>query len=210
MPLVLVPDVNHTTILSKPPQRLAELVMEALTIEDHNAYADWTARHSVHHQRPGDAEQWQQFVTRAVDERGDPVRDYYLDVGTAVDGRFEPVEDFSLEAHPFTDDPSYRCFHVNLSKLRPERRTSLRLRLTASSGSRLVAYHGYGSETFTETGEHEREPGVWDAQIDLTRYLRDTDVKFFFPYTTTLVEIRLNREPLPPTGVSELLKFVRA
>ncbi len=39
--------------------------------------------------------------------------------------------------------------------------------------------------------------------------LRDSEVKFFFPYTTTLVEITINREPLPAAGVSDLLRFVR-
>ena len=208
IPLVLIPDVNHTTIVRDPPEPLVDMVMEALDVEDNDAYAAWSKRHSVHEQASADADEWQQFVTRAVDERGDPVRDYYIEVGARVDDRFIPVEDFSLEAHPFTDDTSYRCFHINLSKLRPERRTSLVLRLTAMSGSRLVAYHGYGSETFTEGSDVERESGVWDAQIDLTRYLRETDVQFFFPYTTTLVEIRLNREPMPPAGISELLKFV--
>jgi hypothetical protein len=33
-------------------------------------------------------------------------------------------------------------------------------------------------------------------------------VKFFFPLTTTLVELRLNREPMPPTGINRLLQFV--
>jgi pimeloyl-ACP methyl ester carboxylesterase len=208
IPLVLDPDVNHTTIVSDPPERLIEQVLAALAVNTNEEYEAWAAQHSVMHRGAGDTEQWQQFVTRAVDERGDPVRDYYLEIGSTVDGRFEPVEDFSLEAHPFTDDPSYRCFHINLTKLNRKPRTGLQLRLTAISGSSLVAYHGYGSQTFTTTGEHQREPGVWDAQIDLSRYLKDTDVRFFFPYTTTLVEIRLNREPLPPTGVSDLLKFV--
>ena len=30
---------------------------------------------------------------------------------------------------------------------------------------------------------------------------------FFFPYTTTLVEIRMNREPMPLTGINKVLWF---
>jgi pimeloyl-ACP methyl ester carboxylesterase len=211
IPLVLVPDVNHGTIVSDPPKELVDMVSEALAVEDKEAYGEWVERYSVHAQerwRSIDKPHWQQFVTRAVDERGDPVRDYYLEVGSVENGEFVAVEDFSLEAHPFTDDTSYRCFHINLSKLEPERHQSLQLRLTALSGSTLVAYHGYGSETFRGSGEAEQDPGVWDAQIDLTKYLADSKVEFFFPFTTTLVEIRLNREPMPPAGVNKLLKFV--
>jgi hypothetical protein len=35
----------------------------------------------------------------------------------------------------------------------------------------------------------------------------DTGVKFFYPFTTTLVELRMNREPLPVTGANALCFF---
>ena len=35
---------------------------------------------------------------------------------------FHVLDDFALEVHQFTDDPSYRCFHVDLTKLRPAER----------------------------------------------------------------------------------------
>lgn len=116
-----------------------------------------------------------------------------------------------MDVHPFLEDESFRCFHVNLSKLKPAERTSLELRLTARSGTELVAYHGVGSEVFTRGGElkagAEDDP-AWDARLDITPLLNDDQVKFFFPYTTTLVEIRLNREPMPATGVNRVLRFV--
>ena len=73
------------------------------------------------------------------------------------------------------------------------------MRVTAQTGSSLVAYRGFRPED-ADT--------FWDGQIDITPYLRDQDLRFFFPFTTTLVEVRLNREPFPYDGVSEMLKFV--
>ncbi|MDQ3851157.1 MAG: hypothetical protein M3296_11160 [Actinomycetota bacterium] len=209
VPLVLLEHVNHGTIVSKPPDALVAMVMQALEVSDHDAYRAWSREHSsLSPERLAkvDAGRWQQFVVHAIDERGDPVPDYYLEVGSRRDGRFELLEHFALDVHAFTDDPSYRCFHVDLDKLDPEQRPALALRLTARSGTELVAYHGANSETFTRTGEPE-PGGKWDASIDLTSHLSDTGVRFFFAYTTTLVEVRLNREPMPPTGVSGLLQF---
>ena len=212
VPLVLVEDCNHGSILRRPTDDLVEMVMAALDVDDFAAYQSWaqtyTGPGSAHEKALGDR-LWQQFVIRAVDERGDPVPDYFLDLGSVEDGDFEVLDDFALDVHPFTDDPSYRCFHVDLGKLRPAERKSLSLRLIAQSGTDLVAYYGYGSEIFDPAGEERDSPGKWDAQIDLTPLLRNDKVKFFFPLTTTLIEIRLNREPMPPTGVSRLLEFMK-
>jgi hypothetical protein len=46
-----------------------------------------------------------------------------------------------------------------------------------------------------------------DARVDMTRLLSDDKVEFLFPYTTTLVEIRVHREPMPATGVNNVLRF---
>jgi len=210
VPLVLLPDVNHGTIVSDPPDELVTMVMEALTVGDIDAYRAWAERYSTmaggRLAEIGE-DRWQQFVVRAVDERGDPVPDYYVEVVSMEDGEFQILEDFSLDVHAYTEDPSLRCFHVNLSELEPGARPSLALRLAAPSGTDLIAYHGEGSETFTPRGAPEDRP-KWDAHIDLTALLSDTEVDFFYPYTTTLVEIQLNREPMPATGVSDLLRFV--
>ena len=105
-----------------------------------------------------------------------------------------------------TSDPLAPSSTVDLSELRPEERRTLQLRLIAQSGTELVAYYGHDSETFTADGD--AQGGKWDAKIDLTPWLHDKEVKFFHPLTTTLVEIRLNREPMPPRGVNQLLEFV--
>jgi hypothetical protein len=41
--------------------------------------------------------------------------------------------------------------------------------------------------------------GKWDAQIHLAPVIGD-ESKFFYPFTTTLIELQLNREPLPLIG----------
>ncbi|MDP8908380.1 MAG: alpha/beta fold hydrolase [Chloroflexota bacterium] len=210
VPLVFVRGCNHGTIVSDPPQELVDMAMMALSVEDSVAYTAWAQRYASAKQRAravGDKHEWQQFVVHAVDERGDPVPDYYMELGTIDAGEFTPLKNFSLDTHPFTDDPSYRCLHVDLGNLRPDDQRTLQLRLIAQSGTELVAYYGHNSETFTAAGEHEAQPGKWDAKIDLTPWLRDEQVRFFYPFTTTLVEIQLNREPMPPTGVTTLLKF---
>lgn len=210
VPFVLVPDLNHGTIVSRPSEQLVEMVLKALGVEDADGYRGWAEAYSTladGRLEEVDKERWQQFVVRVVDERGDPVPDYYIEF--AEDGNI--LEDFSMDVHPFLEDESFRCFHVNLSKLKPEERTSLELRLAARSGTELVAYHGIGSDLFTRGGElkpaAEDDP-AWDARLDVTPLLNDERVKFFFPYTTTLVEIRLNREPMPATGVNRVLRFV--
>lgn len=49
--------------------------------------------------------------------------------------------------------------------------------------------------------------------MDLTTLLHErSDPKartasFFYPYTTTLVEVRLNREPMPLSGVNRVLRL---
>jgi pimeloyl-ACP methyl ester carboxylesterase len=212
IPLVLLPGLNHGTIVSAPSEQLIEMVRDALRVENMDQYRAWSESYSTlvgdRLERVG-ADRWQQFVVRVIDERGDPVPDYYLEF--AENG--ELIKDFSLDVHPFMGDESFRCFHVNLSKLKPEQRTALELRLVARSGTELVAYHGAGSQVFTRGGARKQAPEgdpAWDACLDMTSLLDDEKVKLFFPYTTTLLQVRLNREPMPPTGVSHVLRFAGA
>ena len=45
--------------------------------------------------------------------------------------------------------------------------------------------------------------------IDITAMLTQ-DFKFFYPFTTTLIELRLNREPLPDELPSQVCLFWEA
>jgi hypothetical protein len=204
VPFALVPDQNHGSILRDPTLRVQQMVLEALAVGDLEGYRAWNARHGWRATRERDGRDlWQQLVVRALDERGDPIPDWYAELGHGGGGAaFEPLDDFALDVHAYRDDPSFRCFHVNLTKLDPARRGQLALRVVARSGTKLVDYRGAGSG------------GTWDACIELPPAAPDLgdggDVTFFYPYTTTLVEVWLDREPLPFDGLSDVLRFLAA
>lgn len=207
IPLIPVKGVHHGSILRKPTGPLVEMVKAALRVSSREELTDWYGRDDVKaalRDRPG---RWQQFIVRAVDERGDPIPDYNLQLFTkGPGGREQPLLDFQREVHVYRADPSFRAFHVNLDRLKPGRLSNLWMRVIASSGSRLVGYHGYGSEKEDEDGK-KKSDGKWDAVVDISDTLKAEPIKFFYPLTTTLVEIRLNREPLPLTGRNDLVFF---
>lgn len=196
MPVYLVDDHDHGSILSQPSAALVELVDTALSVESAAEFAAWHQRAealtAAARQRVG---QWQQFVVRAIDERGDPIPDYHLELYTIDDdGRELDVEEFDLDVHTYGADSSLRCFHADAGRLGELGLKNLWARVMASSGSRLVAYWGIGAERAAGT-----QPAVadWDARLDISDALRGDAAEFFRPFTTTLVELRLNREPLP-------------
>ena len=94
---------------------------------------------------------------RAVDERGDGVSDYFIEIGTIKDSKFKPLDDFDMDVHAYRDDESYRCFHVDLDRLKPESLTAIALRVIASSGTELVGYHGYNSSSSLTAEERQAE-----------------------------------------------------
>jgi hypothetical protein len=207
VPLVFVKDVNHSTILRQPTPSLVKMVEEALDVQsgtDYDRWKDKWQRTSNAALKATRARRWQQFVMHAVDERGDGIRAYFLQVGQIRADRFQalPVD---LDVHDYTDDPSYRCFHVDLDALRLDHRLRLALRIIASSGTELVGYRGFHSSPSFDIAK--REEGKWDAVIEFDQTIGSRDVQFFWPYTTTLVEIRLNREPMPPDGVNRVFWF---
>src|SRR4051794_27073733 len=106
IPFVLVPGRNHHTIVADPPDELVEMVRDALAVEDFAAYQAWRGKYPT---SSAGKDEWQQFVVRVVDERGDPVPDYFLDVGTLAGGEFQVLDDFGLDVHNYTGDTSFRC-----------------------------------------------------------------------------------------------------
>ncbi len=204
-PLIPVPGKNHSTILSDPGEDLVILVESALAVKDGPAYRDWHRQARSDSTGPAkEMDPWQQFVIRAMDERGDPITDYNVQLFTrTAHGRASTVQSFDVDVHAFSDDPSFRCFHVNLEKIGVDKLESLWIRVMASSGSQLVGYHGYGSED----GHAGMSGSTWDAELDISSLADDKGVKFFFPFTTTLIELRLNREPLPVNGKNHVCFF---
>ena len=51
------------------------------------------------------------------------------------------------------------------------------------------------------------EEGKWDAIIEFDRAVNKKGFEFFFPFTTTLVELRMNREPMPLHGRNNVFWF---
>ncbi len=60
-----------------------------------------------------------------------------------------------------------------------------------------MGYHGVGSERLKPDGTAMNDEGIWDAKIELPLEFNDAHVKLFAPFTTTLVELKLNRDPMP-------------
>jgi hypothetical protein len=213
VPLVLLANHNHGTIFGEPTDDLFQSVREALAVSTADEYAAWRDTHHLISQRSladTGAHRWQQFVTHLVDERGDGIPDYYVELYMRdANGLFQEIEDFNLDFHAYREDPSFRCFHINLDETGVEKLPNLWLRLIASSGSKLVGYHGFGSERMTADGVPKADDGKWDAVIDLSSNLASTSVAnaaprpaFFTPFTTTLVEMKMNREPMPLDATS--------
>jgi pimeloyl-ACP methyl ester carboxylesterase len=205
VPLHFVDGLDHSTILSKPSQELVDLVVSALAVGSSEQYDAWLrsarARSSAARDK---VDQWQQFILRAVDERGDPIHDYHAQLLTGEGARIGP---FHADVHAYSSDKSYRAFHVNLTQL-GERPRRMKLRLLASAGTQYVGYTGFGSEKLPVEGGPPDPQGKWDAQLDLSAIIGDEKLRFFFPFTTTLIELKLNREPLPLSGENRLMWFL--
>jgi len=209
IPLISIDGKNHGTILSDPGDDLADLVESALNVSSAPTFDQWIGDATKKTQRArARIDEWQQFVVRAVDERGDPISDYNLQLfrrGSGAAGD-DNIHQFDLDVHTYKGDSSLRCFHVKLADLDYKRLPNLWVRVIASSGSQLVGYQGYGSEKLPDSPALNRE-AKWDATLDISSLPADTGIKFFYPFTTTLIELQLNREPLPLTGKNEVCWF---
>ncbi len=145
---------------------------------------------------------WQQFIVFARDERGDSIPDYMIEIEGYEDGEWNRFEDMYEDVHPYSGDPGLRCFHIRLGKGLCGSAMPLRVKLTADTGTDMVGYKGYilrENEQPTEqimtrkalTRGGEPKPFI----IAFNNRLPNGGT-FFFPFTTTLVELKLNREPL--------------
>ncbi|MGA8026545.1 MAG: hypothetical protein WB992_05325 [Bryobacteraceae bacterium] len=216
VPMFAVEGKNHATLLDNPEDDLAAIVAKFLNVSSEDQYDQWLqettkwnapALEKMKQDASGPFDGWQQFVMHVVDEYGEPVPDYVVDLYTEDPSNLQgddltaaEVEGFDLDVHAYAADQSFRCFHVRIP---PNTMTNgmggLWMRLTASSGTDLLAYQGYvsGLETITE-----ETPVI----LDISQVASGPDT-LFSPFTTTLVEIKLNREPLPFTGQTKVMKM---
>jgi len=202
VPMHPIANVDHGSILSAPPLALQELVNDALRVASSPSYTAWCARAETTVRATREAMvPWQQFVVRAVDERGDGIRDWNLQLGLSDGATLEP---FTQDVHVYGADPSYRSFHVNLSQLKDSavlrgRARRLTTQLYASTGTQRVLYSG--AMVDTARVEAPNRAGTWYGSLDLSSVLPGGAVRFFHPFTTTFIELRLDREPLTGPGM---------
>jgi len=203
IPLIPVDGVNHCTILAEPPEALIDLVNQALQVESQDDFAKvHQAAENTDIVKAGRtklaANPWQQFVVHAVDSRGNPITDYAIEVHVrSADGTERTLAGFEEDVHPFSGDSSYRCFHVQLGDVTIGPADRLHVRVIASTGTELVGYQGYALDAPAGA-----KSTFGPVDIDITSYAGRTpgELSFFYPFTTTLIEIRLNREPIPLAG----------
>jgi hypothetical protein len=224
-PMIAVDGKNHGTIISNPDPDVVKFVHEFLGIKDAPAYQDWENRTQAfgkphqdtmnHSENMADGAGWQQFVVRIVDNHGDGVSDFNLqifygdDLGQSDDPAFAPVP---LIADTYSSDSSYRCFYIHLRdemlKLK-ESGKKMWVELIASSGSNFIEYEAYtGSEDDPQRlaiASHDATQNQ-PVKMDITE-LTEGGASLFYPYTTTLLEIFVEREPMPLGGVSALFTF---
>jgi hypothetical protein len=221
VPVHLMAGMNHGTILSDPTAELVDLVKKSLTVGSREEFAAWLREADAHGRAAKTAADptkgaWQQVIVRCTDQRGDPIRDFHIRL---YDGE-EVVPDFDDERIAvYSGDHSYRCFHFDAAKLLDRR--SLAVKVMALSGSTWVDFQGFGLEQAGATIASPTANERWDATFDLTGVLEHDrallaqihsgDIAFdnqrlFAPFTTTLVEIRLDRDayPLDLTEISNL------
>jgi hypothetical protein len=218
-PLIFVDGRNHGTILSDPPAEMVELVDQALKVRTKEQYDAWRLAAEAFSKAP--SKRHQQFVIHLVDERGDGITDYHVELFSVKNGKSKAL-DFDLEMHPYEADKSFRAFHIDYDKLSGAP-GDLWMRVTISSGTFLVAYRGFSSPGFPGASERPNRDATFvdsdeqrgldaaptEINLNLTPY-RDAGRKphLFFPFTTTLVEITVDREPLPfGTAIARLCQF---
>jgi hypothetical protein len=192
------------------------MVLRALAVSNEGDFNQWhedfkglrEARYGELSRKSGT---WTQFVVHAVDERKDPINDYHLQIFMVDEqGNEKELENFD-EVWAYRADKSFRCYHVNLNNLTGGGDLTsilprLRARVIASSGSKLVGYHGYESEKTNTDMTRVNPEGKWDAKLDLSQISPDEAQHLFRPFMTTLVELKLNREPMPlPVNMENLV-----
>lgn len=234
IPMIPVDGKNHATLISDPDKTMMDLIRDFLDIADESSYDAWLQRAQANgeaakarmmvnpgkdaaglggdikqffghlfHEAETPMEGWQQFVVRARDERGDPVTDYIVDVLRKDGDKWVEFVEMYTDVHAYGADPSFRCFHMRLPEGISERKIPLQIRVTASSGTALMAYQGYGSDDSGKAMTATAGPVV----IDVNGL---GDASLFYPFTTTLVEIIINREPSPLDKVSDIFKFLES
>ena len=212
MPLIPVAGLNHASIIENPSEELVEMAQKALLVDTKESYVEWVkyATEKTADTFKNMKGKYQQFAVHARDERGDPINDYNLQLyqtEVAGDLRSENSwEPLKTDVHSYSTDNSYRSFHINIEDIVNAKLKGLRLEFMASSGTDLLGYIDYRSDDTATIMEMNPQPTF---VVDLSSALTDMDFKFFYPFTTTFIEVILNREPLPIRDINKVAWFMK-
>jgi hypothetical protein len=223
VPILAVDGRDHGTILQKPDPTVVQEVADFLnTVGDDNSYNTWLTAaqansapalavmktESVSGNLGGAG--WQQFVLRVRDDHGDGIDDYNLKFFTGATLFGEDAIEINLIADTYSDDGSFRCFYVRLSNDMLTLNTTsgpsqfLWIELIASSGTPTIEYEAYtGTDLTPQRLTADSEP----IRLDISTLAQGTDT-LFHAFTTTMIEIYLEREPTPLDMVSTLFGFL--
>jgi hypothetical protein len=242
-PMLAVDERNHGTILSSPVDDVVQRVSDfLLNVKSDPTYSAWLAAAQAYSKEPQatmdaasfakdpDGNQyggagWQQFVLHVIDDHGDGVDDYNVQLYVGKDLSDSDDKNFPskpLIADTYSGDASYRCFYVRLdddmlSLGTPGSKKKVWMELIAASGTAYLDYEAY----------YNMDQAVPDAEVQRLTQLRQvvdpatavpnlvkldltdlgSEATLFYPYTTTLVEIVIEREPTPLQKVSDLFQF---
>lgn len=209
--VVLWPGMNHGTIMDQHIDQILDLVSEAFDVDTDDEYREWHARaaEKAAASRNGRKKpsSWQQFVIRVCDERGAPVQDWSIGLSVQKKGdkhvQVVPIDDL----HPYGPDKSYRCLHLDLDAAGISPYSDLDsvehfdMELNLSTSSPYVVYERPEGKSISkhETNLDDVGEGLTRIGLSLKEFLRNNQFNFLLPmpYTTTFVEIRVNRSPAP-------------
>lgn len=224
-PMIAVDGKDHGTIVSDPDPEVVNRVYNFFTsVNDAGKYTAWEnealtwsadARKTMDvmygKNRIEDGEGWQQIVIHMVDDHGDGVADYNLQIWHETNDPAKPTC-VPLIVDTYSTDNSYRCFYIQLThEMRNLEGKRMWVELIASSGTPLIEYMAYLDDSdipkrLSITGNDLKNADNLPVKMDITDLTKGGD-SLFYPYTTTLLEILVQREPMPLNGVSDVLTF---
>lgn len=223
VPILAVDKRNHGSLVSDPDPGMVDRIASFLEIGDINQYNNWLNEaqtwstpackemlknkgHLFTFWESHDLDGWQQFVVHARDAHGDPVTDYMIEVfELGPDNEtWKRAEEISVDVHAYKADPSFRCLHVQLPKGICTTPKPMQIRFQASTGTDVIAYQGYGSNDVKMELRADKDP----VTIDITDALKNKDFTLFYPFTTTLIEVVLNRVPYPFDKVKGIFEWL--
>lgn len=226
-PMIAVDGKNHGTIISDPDPNVRDFIARFLRIADAETYSTWEAaalkfgQSALDKMNKESAEGnsggagWQQLIIHMVDDHGDGVSDYnfQLFIGDDLSQSDDPsYPSVPFIADSFSADNSYRCFYIRIDpemlNLNADGKAlkKMWIELIASSGSDLIHYEAYNSSNpnAPQTLTIDKR-GVPPVKFDITALA--TGATLLYPYTTTLLEVFVEREPMPLGNVSTIFTF---